>query len=79
MILFLLENNWGINIRDWILVQASAIALAAVAVIIIPLILKKMWAALISTLLASAVALFFINRPDYLETIGVAIYKIIFT
>jgi hypothetical protein len=76
--LIFFENNWGINVRDWILVQASAVALAAVAIIIIPLIMKKMWMALISTLLASAVGLFFINSPDTLQSIGTIIYQIVF-
>jgi hypothetical protein len=77
-IILLFESDWGINLRNWILTQASAVALAAIAVIIIPLILKKMWAGLISTLLASAVGLFFVNRPDYLDKLGTAIYNIIF-
>jgi hypothetical protein len=77
MIIFL-ASDWGVNIRDWILTQASAIALAAVAIIIIPLIIKKMWAGLIGTVFASAFALFFVNKPQTLESIGKIIYSIVF-
>jgi len=74
----ILAGDWGINIRDWILTQASAVALAAVVVIIVPLILKKMWAGLAGTLFTSAIALFFINKPQTLESIGKIMYDIIF-
>lgn len=77
MMIFL-TGNWGINIRDWILTQASAVALAAVAIIIIPLIFKKMWAGLIGTVFASAIALFFVNKPQTLESIGKIMYSIVF-
>lgn len=73
-----LAGEWGIHLKDWILEQAAAIGLAAVAIIIIPLIMKRMWAGLIGTLLTSAIALFFINRPQTLENIGTILYDIVF-
>ncbi|MEN8906292.1 MAG: hypothetical protein ABF289_10085 [Clostridiales bacterium] len=72
------EYDWGINIKDWLLTQASAVALAAVAIIIIPMIFKKMWAGLIGTLFTSAIALLFVNKPQMLTGIGQIIYNIIF-
>ncbi|MFW5648280.1 MAG: TcpD family membrane protein [Candidatus Alkaliphilus sp. MAG34] len=72
------DDNWGVNIKNWILEQASALALAAVVIILIPMIMKKMWAAMIGTLIGAAVALYFINNPDALVTIGGTIKKIIF-
>jgi len=75
---FIFAGDWGINIKDWILAQASAVALAAVVVIIIPLIIKKMWAGLIGTLFTSAIALFFINKPQTLQSIGTILYDIVF-
>lgn len=72
------DNDWGVNIKNWILNQASALALCAVVIILIPLIMKKMWAAMIGTLVGASVALYFINNPDTLTTIGGAIKKIIF-
>lgn len=72
------DDNWGVNIKNWILQQASALALAAVVIILIPMIMKKMWAAMIGTLIGAAVALYFINNPDSLITIGATIKEIIF-
>jgi len=71
-------GSWGVNIKDWILEQAAAVALAAVVIAIIPLVFKKMWAGLIGTLFASAIALFFINKPQTLQTIGSIVYDIVF-
>lgn len=72
------DNEWGKNLADWIKTQASALALAAIVIIMVPLIVKKMWAAMIGTLVGGAVALYFVNNPDQLTTIGGAIKKIIF-
>lgn len=72
------DGEWGENLKNWIVKQASALALAAVVIIIIPLIIRKAWMALIGTLAASAIALFFVNNPDKLQAIGATLYKIIF-
>lgn len=75
---FAADDDWGVRIKNWILTQASALALAAVVIILIPMIMKKMWAAMIGTLIGAAVALYFINNPDALVSIGGTIKKIIF-
>jgi hypothetical protein len=72
------DNNWGVNIKDWVLKQTSAIAIAVVVIIIIPLIYKREWSALIGTIFASGIALFFINKPETLNNIGKTLYNIIF-
>lgn len=71
-------GDWGINLKDWILSQASALAIAVIVVIIIPLIYKREWSKLIGTIFASGIALFFINNPETLSTIGTTLYNIVF-
>lgn len=72
------ENDWGKNAADWIKTQAEYLALAAVVIILIPMIVKKMWAAMIGTIILGAVAVYFVSNPDQLVTIGASIKKIIF-
>lgn len=71
-------GDWGINLKNWILSQASALAIAIVVVIMIPLIYKRAWSKLIGTIFASGLALFFVNNPETLSTIGTTLYKIVF-
>jgi hypothetical protein len=73
----LMDMNWGQNVKKWITDQASAIALAVVVIILIPLILKKQWANLIGTLVVGAIALYFVNSPETLQEIGRSLYGII--
>jgi len=78
MFMIIFSGEWGVNFKDWILQQASAVALAAVVVTIIPMIWKKMWAGLIGTLCAAAIGLFFVNKPETLKSIGEIFYQIVF-
>lgn len=71
-------GDWGVNFKNWILKQASALAIAVIVIIIVPLIYKRDWSALIGTIFASGVALFFINQPETLKDIGRILYSIIF-
>lgn len=71
-------GNWGQNIRDWIVNQAYALALAVIVIIIIPLIYKREWSKLIGTIFASGIALFVISNPENLLAIGKTIYGIVF-
>jgi len=73
----MMDMNWGDNAKKWITSQASALAIAAVVIILIPLILKKQWANLIGTIVVGAIAIYFVNNPDTLSTIGKGIYDII--
>lgn len=77
-IAFAAGNDWGNNIKTYVKTQASAIAIVAVLIAIIPMIVKKAWALLIGTIFLSAIALYFVNNPEKLVTIGDEIYKIIF-
>jgi peptidoglycan/LPS O-acetylase OafA/YrhL len=72
------EGDWGMNIRDWIVRQASALAIAAVVIVVVPLIYKKAWSALIGTIFASGIGLFVVNSPESLKKIGDILYGIIF-
>lgn len=72
------DNDWGDNVKTWLLRQASALAICAAVIIMIPLLLKKMWAGLIGTIAGAAVAIFFVSNPDKLSNIGDAVYRIIF-
>jgi len=72
------EGEWGENVKNWITREAGYLALGVAVVIMIPLLLKKAWAALAGTLVASGIALFFINNPEALEGIGKILSKIIF-
>jgi len=75
---FLAANaDYGVNAKEWITRQASALAIAAMVVILVPIILKKQWALLISTLFAGAVAMYFVNSPETLSGIGKKIYEIV--
>jgi uncharacterized membrane protein YgdD (TMEM256/DUF423 family) len=78
MFVFAADGDWGLNIRDWIIRQASALAIAAIVIVVVPLIYKRQWSALIGTIFASGIALFVVNQPDELETIGKVLYDIIF-
>lgn len=78
LFIFAEDGDWGINIRDWILRQASALAIAAVVIVVVPLIYKRQWSALIGTIFASGIALFVVNQPDVLEKIGEVLYDVIF-
>jgi hypothetical protein len=71
-------GDWGINLKNWILSQASGLAIAIVVIIMIPLIYKRAWSKLIGTIFASEVALYFVNNPETLSTIGTTLYKIVF-
>lgn len=75
---FAAEGDWGLNIKDWILRQASALAIAAIVIVIVPLIYKKAWSALIGTIFASGVGLYFVNNPEAMKKIGDAIYGVVF-
>lgn len=72
------EGEWGENVKNWVAKQASYLAIAAVLIVCIPLILKKAWAHLAITIIASAIALFFINNPDAISALGNILSKIIF-
>jgi len=72
------ENDWGENIKTWVTKQASALAVAAVVIILVPMFFKKMWALMIGTIFLGAIGIYFVNNPDKFTTIGNAIYKIIF-
>lgn len=72
------SGTWGQNIEKWLTREVGYLALGIAVVIMIPLLVKKAWAALAGTLLASGIALFFINNPKSLEKIGSLLSKIIF-
>ena len=72
----LMDINWGTNLKRWITEQAGALAIAAVVLIIIPLIFRRQWSALIGTLLVGAIAIYFVNNPDTLGDIGKGIYDL---
>lgn len=71
-------NSWGTNIKTWVQEQASAIAVVAVLIAIIPMIVKKTWALLVGTIFLSGIALYFVNNPDSIGKIGNEMYKIVF-
>jgi len=75
--LVFMNMDWGTNVKSWILSQASALAIAAVVIILIPLILKRQWSNLIGTLIVGAIAIYFVNNPDTLLDIGRGIYDLI--
>lgn len=72
------KSDWGVKLTNWILTQASALSIAAIVIIIVPLIFKRQWSALIGTIFGSGIALFFINQPETLKEIGQVLYEIIF-
>lgn len=71
-------SDWGINIKEWILRQASALAIAIIVIVLVPLIYKRQWSTLIGTIFASGIALYFVNNPETLKNIGKIIYGIVF-
>jgi hypothetical protein len=73
----LMDINWGTNVKKWITEQASAIAIAVVVIILIPLIFKRQWSNLIGTIIIGAVAIYFVNYPETLEAIGREIYGLL--
>lgn len=75
--LVFLDMNWGTNAKRWITEQASAVAIAAIVIILIPLIIKKQWSNLIGTLIVGAIAIYFVNSPETLQDIGKGIYGLI--
>ena len=76
---FLAENvNWGKNISKWLTDQASAIAIGIMAFTLLPILFKRNWAMLITTLFSGAIAIYFIYNPEKLVYIGNIIYSIIF-
>jgi hypothetical protein len=74
----ILAGDWGKNFKNWIVSQATAVALGVIAIIIIPLVVKKSWIPLFITVLASSVALYFISNPDSLKSIGKVLAGIFF-
>jgi hypothetical protein len=72
------DGEWGENVKNWITREVGFLALGVVILIMIPMLLKKAWAALAGTLFASGIALFFINKPEALKAIGEILSKIIF-
>ena len=75
--MILLDINWGTNIKRWIIYQGSAIAIAAIVLILIPLIFRRQWSNLLGALIMGALALYFVHYPDVLVNIGRSIYGII--
>jgi len=71
-------SDFGVNIQNWMSRQVSAIALVVMACILIPVMIKRKWALLITTLFGGAVALFFINSPETLINLGRVVYNIVF-
>ena len=72
------KSDWGIKVTNWILRQASALSIAAIVIIIVPIIFKKQWSVLIGTIFAAGIALFVVNQPEKLKVIGEVIYNIVF-
>ena len=72
------QGTWGENVKNWVTREVSFLALGVVVIIMIPLIARKAWAALAGTIVASGIALFFINNPEALKAIGTILSKIIF-
>jgi hypothetical protein len=75
---FAAEGTWGENTKNWLTREVGFLALGVVIVIMIPLLIRKAWAALAGTIVASGIALFFINNPTALTSIGKILSKIIF-
>jgi VIT1/CCC1 family predicted Fe2+/Mn2+ transporter len=75
---FAAEGTWGENVKNWLSREVGFLALGVAIVIMIPLLIKKAWAALAGTIVASGIALFFINNPTALTAIGKILSKIIF-
>jgi hypothetical protein len=50
--------------------EVGFLVLGVTIVIMIPLLIRKAWAALGGTIVASGIALFFINNPTALQSIG---------
>jgi len=73
----LMKADWGLNTKNWVVNQATGLALAAVAIAIVPVILKKQWAALMGILLAGSIGIYFTKNPDALIGIGETLYGII--
>jgi hypothetical protein len=71
-------GDWGKNFKNWLVSQASAVAVGVVVVIMIPLLFKKAWMPLLATLFASAIALYFIFNPDAITNLGNILSKILF-
>jgi hypothetical protein len=78
LVVFAAEGDWGVNVRNWIVRQASALAIAAIVIVIVPLIYKKAWSALIGTIFASGIGLYVVYNPEKLKEIGDTIYAVIF-
>lgn len=74
----LLDANYVVRARDWIVEQAAAAAIIAFVIAAVPLILKKMWQALGGLVVLTAVALIFISSPDNVEALGKTIYDLVF-
>lgn len=74
----LAAGDWGINIKNWIVQQGSAVAIAALVIVIIPMIAKKQWSNLMGTVVFGGIAIFVINSPDMLKDLGKIIYEIVF-
>jgi hypothetical protein len=72
------EGEWGENTKNWITREAGFLALGIAVVIMIPLLIRKAWAALVGSIFASGIALFFINNPTALQGIGKILSHIIF-
>jgi hypothetical protein len=72
------DGDWGVNIKNWILRQASALAIAVIVIILVPLIYKRQWSTLIGTIFAAGIGLYFVNNPETLKDIGKILYTIVF-
>lgn len=69
--------EYGQNIGNWVTQQAFYIALAAVVIILIPMIMRKAWVPVATTVVLAAIVLFIIKDPARLVAIGDALFGIL--
>jgi succinate dehydrogenase hydrophobic anchor subunit len=73
----ILKADYGVNIKNWIVDQATALVMVAIVITMIPIVLKKQWAGLLGLIFVGALAVYFASNPDTLLTIGKTFYDLI--
>lgn len=71
----LAASSPGQNFGEWLLDQAFWIALAVIAIVLIPLIVKKNWVMVFIVMIIAAIVLVVISNPARLQTLGDMIWS----
>lgn len=64
------STDYGQNIETWIVSQVKWLALAALVIVILVLLSKKAWMALIGVIIGGGLAVYFIANPTKIQDIG---------